>query len=135
MLGLLDRLRGRSYKDRLLNPHDEFWDWRLGVRTFGYHPATGKPGDLNWKVHYTPTPYSDIFRLLRLVHLKRDDVFVDLGAGMGRAVFAACWLGAAQSIGVEVVQGLCDRAKQNYRQSRLIYRNVEFCFRECPRLP
>ena len=126
MLAMIDHLRGRSYKDRLLNPHDEFWDRRLGVQTFGYYPATGKPGDPDWKVHYTPTPYSDIFRLLRSVHLNRNDVFVDLGAGMGRAVFAASWLGAARSIGVEVVQYLCDRAKRNYRQSRLTYRNIEF---------
>jgi hypothetical protein len=127
MMGaMLDVYRGRGYRDRILNPHDEFWDRRLRVRTFGYHPATGKPGDIDWRVHYTPTPYCDIFRLLRMVHLGPDDVFVDFGAGMGRAVFAASWLGAARAIGVEVVQSLCDKANENYRQSRLVHRHIDF---------
>jgi Histone methylation protein DOT1 len=126
MFALLDRFRGRGYKDRLLNPHDEFWDRKLGVQTFGYHPGEGEPGDLNWKVHYSPTPYSDIFRLLRLVNLKSGDVFVDLGAGMGRAVFAASWLGASRAIGVEVVQHLCDKGERNYFQSRLVHQNIQF---------
>ena len=130
MFAMIDRYRGRSYKDRLLNPHDEFWDRRLGVRTFGYHPATGKPGDDDWKVHYTPTRYSDIFRLLRMVDLHSDDVFVDFGAGMGRTVFAASLLGAARAIGIEVVQSLCDKALENYHRSRIVHRNIEFiCMR------
>ena len=126
MFTMLDRFRGKSYKDRLLNPHDEFWDRRLGVRTFGYHPAMGDPGDNDWRVHYTPTPYSDIFRLLRMVDLRSDDVFVDLGAGMGRAVFAASWLGARRAVGIEVVQHLCDKAAQNHQRSRLASRDIEF---------
>src|ERR1019366_10180781 len=126
MFTMLDRFRGKSYKDRLLNPHDEFWDRRLGVRTFGYHPAMGDPGDNDWRVHYTPTPYSDIFRLLRMVGLRSDDVFVDLGSGMGRTVFAASWLGARRAVGIEVVPELCDKAKQNHKQSRLASRDIEF---------
>jgi SAM-dependent methyltransferase len=126
MLATLGRFRGKSYKVRLLNPRDEFWDRRLGVRTFGFHPAMGGPGDDDWRVHYTPTPYSDIFRLLRMVDLRSDDVFVDLGAGLGRAVFAASWLGARRAVGVEVVQDLCDKATQNHQQSRLASRDIKF---------
>ena len=85
---MLNRFRGRGYKTRLLNPHDEFWDRRLGVRTFGFHPGTGNAGDPDWQVHYAPTPYSEIFRLLNLVDLSNEDVFVDLGSGMGRTTFA-----------------------------------------------
>jgi precorrin-6B methylase 2 len=96
------------------------------VRTFGYHPANGKPGDDDWRVHYDPTPYSDIFRLLRLVELRNHDVFADLGAGMGRAVFAASWMGARRAVGIEIVQNLCNKATQNYRQSRLANRDIEF---------
>jgi predicted RNA methylase len=121
-----DRFRGHGIKARLLNPYDAFWDQRLGVHTFGFHPATGKQGDADWRVHYTATPYSDIFHLLRLVNLREDDVFVDLGSGLGRAVFAASWMGARRAIGVEVVPDLCDRAEQNLRRSRLIERNIEF---------
>lgn len=126
MLAMIDRYRGRGYKDRLLNPHDEFWDRKLRVRTFGYHPGMGEAGDDDWRVHYQPTPYNDIFRLLCMIELRSDDVFVDLGAGLGRTVFAASWLGAARAIGVEAVQSLCDKATENYRRSCLTHRNIEF---------
>src|SRR5947209_14416336 len=79
---MFERLRGHGIKTRLLNPYDAFWDWKLGVHTFGYHPASGKQGDSDWQLHYTPTPYADIFRLLRMVELGPDDVFVDLGGGL-----------------------------------------------------
>ncbi len=118
----LDRYRGQGYKDRLLNPHDEFWDRKLQVRTFGYHPGTGESSDKDWRVHYTPTPYSDIFRLLRMIELRSDDVFVDFGAGMGRAIFAASWLGVTRAVGIEIEQDLCDKARENYRRSRLVHR-------------
>ena len=59
MSRIIERYRGRGYKNRLLHPYDEFWDRRLGVRTFGYHPATGGAGDDDWRVHYQPTPYKE----------------------------------------------------------------------------
>lgn len=126
MIPLLDRLRGQGIKTRLLNPYDAFWDKRLGVQTFGFHPATGKQGDNDWRLHYTPTPYGDIFRLLRMVDLHDNDVFVDLGSGLGRAVFAASWMGAKRAIGIEIVEDLCDKAKQNHLHSRLGSRDIEF---------
>jgi predicted RNA methylase len=64
----------------------------------------GDPGDNDSRVHYTPTPYGNLFRLLRMVNLRSDDVFVDLGAGMGRAVFAASWLDARRVVSIEVVK-------------------------------
>ena len=123
---MFERLRGHGIKARLLNPYDAFWDWKLGVHTFGYHPARGKQGDSDWQVHYTPTPYADIFRLLRMVKLGPDDVFVDLGSGLGRAVFAASWLGAKRAIGVEIVEDLCAGARQNLRGSQLADRDIQF---------
>jgi SAM-dependent methyltransferase len=123
---MFERLRGLGIKSRLLNPYDAFWDWKLGVHTFGYHPARGTQGESDWQLHYTPTPYADIFRLLRMVDLGKDDVFVDLGAGLGRAVFAASWLGAKRSVGVEIVKDLCERAQQNVEGSRLVDRDIEF---------
>ena len=82
-------LQGLNLRARLTQPADELWDRRLGVRTFGYHPATGGPGDREWYVHYIPSPYRDIFEVLRTAKLSPDDVFTDLGCGLGRVVFAA----------------------------------------------
>jgi histone methylation protein DOT1 len=130
LMHAIAQYRGRGYKDRLLNLYDEIWDRRLGVRTFGYHPASGSSARTDWRVHYTPTPYNEIFRLLRMVGLTDNDVFVDFGSGLGRAVFAASWLGAKHSIGVEVVPELCQRAINNHRQSRLAHHDIEFvCMR------
>jgi hypothetical protein len=126
MIEFLDRIRGHGIKARLLNPYDAVWDARLGVHTFGYHPASGTQGESDWRLHYTPTPYRDIFRLLRMVGISKDDVFVDLGAGLGRAVFAASWLGADRSVGIEIVPDLRQRAEENRKRSRLADRGVEF---------
>ena len=125
MLALLRGLKGRGYKTRLINPHDELWDRRLGVQTFGFHPGTGV-GKPDWQVHYAPTPYSEIFRLLKLIDLRDDDVFVDLGSGMGRTTFAASWLGAKRAVGVEIVQDLCNKSNENLRRSRLSGRPIKF---------
>ena len=119
------RIRGQGYKTRLLNPYDEFWDYRLGVRTFGFHPPSGE-GTNDWRYHYRPTPYRDIFASLRRIDLRQSDVFTDLGCGLGRAVFAASWKGARRSVGVEIVKELTTQAADNYKQSRLACRDIEF---------
>jgi hypothetical protein len=106
-------LSGRGYKSRLVSLGDEYWDRRLGVETFGYHPGSQTAGSDDLRVHYTPAPYSDIFSFLRLVNLSDTDVFADFGGGLGRAVFAASWLGAKRCIGVEIVPALCRNASRN----------------------
>ena len=117
---------GKGYQTRLLNPHDEFWDRRLGVHTFGYRPETGSGDKPNWQLHYTPAPYSSIFYSLQHAGLGRDDVFTDLGSGMGRVVFAASWMGAKQANGVEILSDLSETAEQNRRSSRLSDRPIKF---------
>jgi hypothetical protein len=126
LLSFFNRYKDLGYKTRLFNLGDEVWDRRLAVRTFGFHPAVGIEGDQGWRLHYEPTPYSDIFRLLRRVRLSKEDVFTDIGSGMGRAVFAASWMGARRSVGIEIVSNLCAKAIQNHRNSRLAGRDIEF---------
>jgi SAM-dependent methyltransferase len=126
MFTVLDRYRGKGYKYRLLNPWDELWDRRLRIHTFGFGQDTGDPSGDDFRVHYEPTPYHDIFRLLRMIDLRTDDVFVDLGSGMGRVVFAASWLGAATSIGVEASRDLYEVAAKNRHHSRLAHRDIRF---------
>lgn len=117
---------GRGYKTRLLNPIDEVWDRRLGVHTFGYRPASGSEAGPDWRLHYTPATYRNIFFLLKYVGLTSEDVFTDLGSGMGRVVFAASWLGAKRSMGVEILPDLCEISKENKRRSILSDRNISF---------
>ncbi len=123
---MLDFLRNRALRLRLTRPLDELWDRRLGIHTFGYRPGSGKQGDAEWYLHYVPTPYRDLFHFMRTAGLGADDIFTDLGAGMGRAVFAASWLGAARASGIELLPDLAAIAEQNRQHSRLRGRDIVF---------
>jgi SAM-dependent methyltransferase len=122
----LNRLRGAGLKMRLLHPLDELWDRRLGVRTIGWRPNVGNENDPNVRIQYLPTSYSVLRRVLRRASVGRGDVFVDLGSGMGRAVFVASDLGARRAVGVEIDEALVNRARANLTRSRLRAREVEF---------
>jgi SAM-dependent methyltransferase len=125
-LGLLNGLRNRDLKNRLRNPVDEYWDRKLGVRTSGWHAGTGVPGTAESYMPFVASAYRDVFQYLRAANIGPDDVFVDLGSGYGRTVFAASWLGAKRAIGVELVQALTDGAEANRQRSKLRDRNIDF---------
>lgn len=123
----LARLRGKGLKDRLMHPYDAWWDWRLdGINTFGYAAAVGSIDDPGWQGHYKPVSYRDILAILRHVGIGADDVFVDLGCGLGRAVFAASWLGAKRSVGVEIDKNLFAKCNENATRGRHADGKVDF---------
>lgn len=126
MADLLAGLRHRNLKNRIKNPLDEYWDRRLGIHTFGHHEGSGIPGEADSCLPFVPSTYADIFLYLRSADIGPDDVFVDLGSGFGRTVFAASWLGARRAVGVELVQSLTDGAEANRKRSVLCDHNIEF---------
>jgi SAM-dependent methyltransferase len=126
MAGFLDRFRHHDIRNRIKNPFDEYWDRKLGVHTFGHHAGTGVPGEADAFLPFVPSTYADIFSYLRSVGVGADDVFVDLGSGYGRTVFAASWLGAKRAVGVELIQLLTDGAEANRKRSALSNRDIEF---------
>lgn len=126
LLDKINRLRGAGLKTRLLHPHDELMERWLGVRTTGWRPHVGDERDPGWRVEYVPSSYAVLRRVLRRVSLGPDDVFVDLGSGMGRAVFGASWLGAGRAVGVEIDPALVAIARTNLARSRLQDRQIEF---------
>jgi len=64
--------------------------------------------------HYEPTPVGDLERLLHHVPFALEGAtFVDLGAGMGRAVFAATRFAFRQVVGVEISPALVAIARDN----------------------
>lgn len=115
-----------GFGSRLVNPLDWFWDVRLGVKTFGYHPADGGVGEKRWYVHFMPAVYADIFRAFRAVKLGPEDVFTDVGSGLGRVVFAAAHAGAEEAIGVEYVAALHTEAERNRLNCRLDLARIKF---------
>ena len=112
-------------KSRLHNPIDALWDARLGVQTFGYTPDVGQFSDPNWRCHYAPTKYRELFRMFHRVGLGPEDTFVDLGSGLGRAVFGAVHLGA-RAIGVEIDGVLHAGAEENRARCRLPRERIAF---------
>ena len=123
---LLNALRGSGLKTRLAHPLDAYWDLRLGVNTVGYTPDVGDPLDAQWRAAYVPTRWRRVFATLRHVGVGADDVVVDLGCGLGRAVFAAAWMDAQRAVGVDIDGDLVAQAERNRKASRLADRRVDF---------
>jgi histone methylation protein DOT1 len=53
-------------------------------------------------VFYQPTPVRHILHLIEACSLSKDDVFVDIGSGLGHVALLASVLTGARSIGIEV---------------------------------
>lgn len=122
---MINKFKGSGLKTRLLNIRDELWDRRLGIHTFDYAPAVGTPGDPEWRGHYVPYSYSGVFSALKHVGLDHHDTFLDLGSGLGRAVFVAASLGAA-STGVEINPFLSEGAFRNLSSCKLNREIISF---------
>lgn len=123
---LLKKFRQARLKTRLLHPWDECWDRKLGISTFGYVPRVGDLDAPDMQMHYGPTPYRGIFRIIRRLGLGADDVLVDFGSGLGRFVFSAAWGGCGRSIGVEINDSLYAQSLDNLARSRVEPGRVEF---------
>jgi hypothetical protein len=64
------------------------------------------------KLFYQPTPARHIFSLIRLTGLTCNDVFVDLGSGLGHVPMLVSICTASRSIGVELETPYVQRAQQ-----------------------
>jgi hypothetical protein len=65
------------------------------------------PGDVSSPgsremIAYQPTPVRHVLRLLETVTLSADDLFVDLGSGMGHVPLMMSMLGGVRSLGIEI---------------------------------
>ena len=72
-------------------------------------------------VRYEPTRARPLRRLLRVLNLPKDSVFVDLGCGKGRILLLACEYGFKRVKGVDFSPQLCEVAKKNlaiYKQKK-----------------
>ena len=75
-------------------------------------------------VYYQKTPARVIFELIEKSHFKKEDVFFDLGSGLGQAVILVNLLTGITARGVEFEPAFCDYARDNARELNLS--NVEF---------
>jgi SAM-dependent methyltransferase len=73
--------------------------------------SAAPPGDE--LVGYHASGVAAIVRFLREVRLGPSDVFVDLGAGLGKVVMLVALLTPARARGIELQPGLAERARAN----------------------
>jgi hypothetical protein len=92
---------------------------RAGIRTDGYiYPEElGFQGEHLGR--YQPTGWFQLRRILRRTEVGPDDVFIDIGSGMGRVVYqAAAWYPFRRVIGLELSERLNRIARDNLQRTR-----------------
>jgi hypothetical protein len=70
-------------------------------------------------VFYQPTPVRHILHLIAATALADDDVFVDLGSGLGHVPLLVSMVTGAQSLGIEVQAGYVASARECAQSLRL----------------
>jgi hypothetical protein len=107
---------------------ERYHEAHLGIHTAGpvktaavaQRPGLCKP--------YAPIPYRSFFAVMREVPIRPgEDVFLDYGAGRGRAMVLAARLPFRRVFGVEIEPDLVETARQNIRRAshRLRCRDVQ----------
>jgi hypothetical protein len=62
-------------------------------------------------VYYQKTPARVVFDLVEQAHFTKEDVFVDIGSGMGQVAFLVHLLAGITARGIEFEPAFCDYAK------------------------
>jgi precorrin-6B methylase 2 len=62
---------------------------------------------------YLAPDYWCVYRVARILRLKADDVFFDLGSGMGRILCVLARRNIRKCVGIELYEELCDMARSN----------------------
>ncbi len=95
------------------------WEWHTGIRTEGTIDLRTVGCEAQDRVHYMPSGWTTLPRILPRREVGPDDVFVDFGSGLGRVVFqAARYYPFKAVIGVEVSEQLQAAARANIDGNR-----------------
>ena len=99
--------------------HMRWNEWRLGIRTEGYIELS-EFGIRNEECkHYSATSYADFSKIMRTLGIDpREHVFLDYGAGMGRAMILAATYPFKRVLGVDIVPELTAIAEENLARCR-----------------
>ncbi len=104
-----ERVARRIYR----NGVEALRDRRLGVRTSDEIELADLAVDGPDRRPYAPSRWSALEKILPRAEVEAEDVFLDLGAGMGRVVLAAASYPFARVWGVEMSPDLCRIARTN----------------------
>lgn len=119
---LLSQIRSEgaaaAFRSLSFRAHTQWMEWRLGIDTdarvtaqdLGYADADCRG--------YLAAEYSSLQIILPMLSLGPNDVFIDLGCGMGRAVVLAAQYPIKRAIGIERSTILAKIANENIRTAR-----------------
>ena len=109
--------------DRLL---DKRFDRRFGIESSPHRGTEESTAHSRDFVRYQAVSYTDMRQLLARLTIRSDDVFLDYGSGMGRAVCLAATYRFRSVLGVEISPELCQIALRNIQrvQSKLCCKDV-----------
>jgi hypothetical protein len=99
---------GFDYRDELLS----------GVLQL-HEPSEPNPQRSPEMVFYQPTPVRHILHLIAAAALAEDDVFVDLGSGLGHVPLVVSMVTGARSVGIEVEAAYVASARECAQSLRL----------------
>jgi len=107
--------------------NDWLTDRWTGVSTSGLVPIETLIDDWNGCHDYFPSCYAELRSVLASFSWDSQDVFVDIGAGKGRALLVAGEYPFRSVIGVEISPTLCQTARSNLARnsSKLACRDVQ----------
>jgi precorrin-6B methylase 2 len=89
------------------------------------------------RVQYEPTRWNALRTLLPKSDIGPDDVFIDFGSGMGRAVQQAAAFPFARVVGVEISEELNEIARTNFERNRARFacQQAEFVTNDATEFP
>lgn len=103
-------------------------EFALGIRTGPESPVLSAQEPWRGEVssdarngdncRYATIGYRNVRRILRVVNPGREDVFYDIGCGMGRILCVAALRPVRKCVGVELLEPLCEIARQNANSLR-----------------
>lgn len=92
-------------------------EWQLGIQTRGSIAADDLAAD-DVSFGYQPIPYESCEAVFRRLVVSPQDVFLDYGCGLGRALVVAALHPFRKVVGVERSEELCRLAELNVRRAR-----------------
>jgi len=96
-----------------------FQEWRLGIRTEGMIELSELGISNEECKYYSPTEYAGFSQIIHALDINvRDHVFLDFGAGLGRAMILAASYSFRRVVGVEISPELSAKAHENFTRCK-----------------
>jgi hypothetical protein len=114
----LPRRVARAAARRVRRLAERLLERRYGVSTAEFVYLEDLGLEPEHRVWHDPSDWIGLRRALGRLGIGRDDVFVDYGSGLGRAVLVAASLPFRRVIGVELAEDMTARARENVQRNR-----------------